>query len=265
MNSIKKFIYLLFSVSLLSCESQKIKREKKPFDNKIIESSFINDSTFDGPTNYYSTDGLLESTINFTKGIKNGPALNFYPNGKILDSSFYENGVKTGNHYIFDSSGQLYYKNYYYYGHILGGHTFYRNKKPYQYQFRNFEQQIIYSCGYDSLGMTGYNGELINLYLASIKSDNAPYLEMFAYFIHPPTIQIDWSLGLIEENTNIKKDLLAFNNDRVFIDTVLPKPQAGWKYYLAANYNDSLNGIKEYYINILEPDSLKKKTAANLK
>lgn len=107
--------------------------------------------------------------------------------------------------------------------------------------------------------MEGYNGEKINLYLTSLKADNVPHFRMFAYFIQPPTIQIDWTLGIIEENTKIKKALLTFDNDQVFVDTILPKPQAGWKYYLAANYNDSLNGIKEYHINILELDSLKRK------
>ena len=97
-----KIISVFFlAIVLLSCGKEpKKKLQRKFFNGKIIESNFINDCLPDGVSKYYDLDGRLESIITFSKGLKNGSAINYYDNGTIHDSSFYQMGTKNGNHLV---------------------------------------------------------------------------------------------------------------------------------------------------------------------
>ncbi len=234
-----------------NCQNVRVK-EKKRIDNKIIKSYFINDSIFDGVTEYFNLDNLLESKIQYNKGIKHGFEINYYSNGRIYDSSFYINGQKNGFHYVYDSSGQLVYKDYYFRGFGIGGKAFYKQGKPHQYIFSNFEKRDIYSCEYDSQGMRKYNGELLNLSLYTVKLNNQKHEGLFIYLISPPDINIEYTLGITDENEKVKKRVATFDNNRMFVDTILTPPSQGFQYYLSVDYNDKSNDIRKNYFNILD-------------
>jgi len=225
---------------------------KKMVKNKIIESNFINDSIYHGVTKIYDSNYHLESKITFSRGIRNGESVNYYMNGKISDSSFYRAGLKNGYNYVFDSTGQLIYINYFFYGHQFGEEFFFRNYRPYQYIFKNFEKKNIFSCGYDSIGIFAYSGEIINATIYGTTVNKMPNYGLFAYFLNPPHVQIIYSLGVIQQKTNTNKKILVFDNKKFFIDTILSIPPVGWKYYISAEYNDSLNNLKKTYISTLE-------------
>lgn len=247
-----KIITVLLTIVLLSCDNgPKKKLQRKNFNDKIIESYFINDSLPDGISKYYDLNGRLESVITFSKGLKNGIAINYYYNGKTHDSSFYQMGKKNGEHFVFDSAGKLIYEDYYFHGQQLGGQIFYRNGNPFQYVFNTFEKKIIYSCEYDSIGMSAFSGEIINANIFSSSIDGKKGYGVFAYLLNPPKIQIKYSLGIIDVQNHEKK-LVSFDNKRIFVDTILNAAPNGWKYFMSAEYVDTLNNLNKVYIHTLE-------------
>ena len=248
----KGFHFTSIIFLLISCNNNNGLVSKKKIDGKIIESGFINDSIFDGVTKFYDLNNHLESKIHFTKGIKNGIALNYHANGKVFDSSFYKNGFKNGSHYVYDTLGQLIYIDYYFNGHQFGGQTFFKDNKPFQYVFNNFEKKNIFSCGYDTIGIFAYNGDIINANIYTDKINGTETYGLFAYFLNPPNIQVKYSLGITEQRLDTRKTLSSFDNSKVFIDTFLNKPPVGWKYYMSAEYNDTVNNQKKFYFTTLE-------------
>jgi hypothetical protein len=247
----KGITILIFVIILISCSNQE-SVQKKEVGNKIVESNFIEDSIFNGPTKYYNLDGRLESLIYYSRGIKNGIGLNFHHNGKVHDSSNYYNGLENGWHYVYDSTGQLTFRDYFFFGQRIGEEIHYRNGKPLEFSFSNLEKKKLYSCGYDSIGLVGFSGNILNVSSYSIYIDGVKRQGIFTYLIFPPTINIKYSLGLINEATNQKSELFQLNSFGFFKDTLLPLPKNGWKYYVAVDYEDTVNKSEKVFINVIE-------------
>lgn len=247
----KNIQILLLTTLLISCRNEN-NVQKKRIGNDIIESYFIEDSIFDGPTKYYNLNGRIESLIYYSKGIKNGVGLNFHSNGKVYDSSTYVSGMKNGWHYVYDTVGQLIFKDYFFYGQRLGEEVFYKNGKPIEFSFLNFEKKRIFSCGYDSIGLTGASGGILNVSSYGIYTNGVRQQGVFVYLIQPPGILVNYSLGLFNEKANKKNELLQFKPTGFFKDTALTLPEEGWKYYVAAHYNDTVNKFEKVFISVIE-------------
>jgi antitoxin component YwqK of YwqJK toxin-antitoxin module len=247
----KAIVYAGLTILLISCNNKKDVQKKRVGD-KIIETNFVEDSLFDGPTKYYNVDGQLESLIYYSKGKKNGFGINFYNNGKVHDSSTYLNGVKNGWHFVYDSTGELSFKDYFFYDLKVGEEIFYKHGKPSEFNFSNFERKRIFSCGYDSLGIAGTSGNILNVSTYGVYINNIRQQGIFVYLIQPPDIRVNYSLGLINERTNEKNELLKLKNTTFFKDTALTIPKEGWKYYVAAHYNDTANKFEKIFLNIIE-------------
>lgn len=240
---------------IISCKSNHQERQFKKINmfNRIVEGYFTNDSIVNGEFKYYSHAGYLDSKITFLNGEKNGVAINYYPNGNIWDSSIYKNGFKHGHHYVYDSLNKLIYKDYYFYGQSLGGQVFYKKNRINRYVFNNFEQQQLYEGLYDSTEVLyRYGGEIINAHLYQANNNNIPNYGVFSYFLNPPNVTIKYTLGLIEDETDDRKEISDFNNDRVFLDTILPEPSPGWSYYIAADYNDTISKYRKVFLTVLK-------------
>src|ERR1700694_580692 len=117
----RRFCVCLIILFIASCNETTGNRERKRIDDKLIETIFINDTTYQGLTKYYSLSNVLEGEIEFKNGIKNGFSKNYYPNGLVHDSMTFVNGLSHGYHFVYDSTGHLEYKDYFYQGRKVGG------------------------------------------------------------------------------------------------------------------------------------------------
>ena len=154
---------------------------------------------------------------------------------------------------VFDSARNLIYRDYYFNGNRIGDQIFFRSKKIYKYVFSNFENRSLYEAYYDSSeSVKKFGGEIINATLYDGSKDGIQKTGVFSYFIHPPKVNVVYTIGLIEDKTNQKKEIALIDNERVFIDTLMNEPLPGWFYYVAADYNDYRNNYNKVYITVLK-------------
>src|SRR5690349_12811701 len=59
----------------------------------------------EGPATFYNEVDKPVKRVNYSEGIKNGPSVNYYDNGRVKDSVSYVNGREIGFWYRFDSTG----------------------------------------------------------------------------------------------------------------------------------------------------------------
>lgn len=252
---IMKIILLIFIALMLSSCSKERKYEKHQIGSFLIEGNFINDSTMDGKMKYFDASGTLVGVINYQNGIKQGPSLDYYSNGKIQDSVYFIMGLKEGFHYVYDSSGTLNYIDYYLKGHSLGPLFYYSNGEIKKYYFTNFEKQPIYVCSYDSSGrIFDQKGEAIFVTPLFPEVNNKVSLSVFAYLINPPKVNINYLLYMKDSISNKDSLIMKFDNAKVFIDTIFDVPVNNrFTFFYRAEYFDSTNQNKRVFITKLIP------------
>lgn len=237
----KSNLLFFFSIiSFLSCTNQnKVKKQK--IGAFFVEGKFIRDSVMDGAMKYFDSNNHLAAIINYENGIKNGTSVNYYLNGKILDSSFFHNGLQNGFHYVYDSVGNLTYKDFFSGGHSFGPEFYYLHGKIDKYYFSNYEKYYLYSAFYDTLGnLLSENGDLNFVNPYTVEVDGKLGFGVFAYFLNPPHINIQYSLFLKDTLTHKDSLVKNFNNLRVYIDTVFTMPIGNQlQYYFKTDYYDS--------------------------
>jgi hypothetical protein len=247
-----KTITLFFTTILfIGCKYPKDKISKKVINGEIVESVFIDDSIMNGITKFYDAKGHLTNKIFYRSGIKDGLCIDYFPDSRVRDSSNYTSSLKNGLHYLYDSTGNLIYQGYYFFGRQMGGEFFYKYGKPIAYLFHDFEGKNIYSCKYDSIGMSAYTGELININLYKLSEDETPHYGLFLYLISPPDVKVKYTLMLANKDETGKRTLAEFANERQFVDTSLPILPDGKNYFLFVDYSDSLNHTNKAYLNKL--------------
>jgi len=218
---------------LLSCKDS---IDSRILGDNIVEAKFINDTSIDGKAKYYSKLGILEAYYTFKNGDKNGDAVTYHENGKILDSMNYSNGLLNGQLYKFNTLGQLQFTKMYYYGIEVGDHSFFKNGKIYDYYFNSFDQkQIIYSR-YDSLQKC--DSLIFNAYpliTRGVLDRENPAIKIFIYFPHPPDFKVVYTMGYIDEQKKRQGEFIL-NSDRLFLDTTLKVPTIKLNYFLSVDY-----------------------------
>ena len=144
--SMRRPCVCLIILFVVSCNETNDNRERKRIGDKFIESKFINDTTYQGLTKYYSLSNVLEGEIEFTNGIKNGFSKNYYPSGVVNDSMTFINGLPHGYHLVYDSTGHLEYKDFFYQGRKVGGVFFYNDEKITEYDFLSYDGELLYKA-----------------------------------------------------------------------------------------------------------------------
>ena len=81
---------------------------KSYYNNGSLEykSSYFNDK-LDGPTYYYSVDGILLTYAEYENGSMHGISKNFYKTGKIQYICSYFHGHKHGEEKFYHENGQV--------------------------------------------------------------------------------------------------------------------------------------------------------------
>lgn len=224
-----------FMLVAFSCNNRKEEIQRKNIGEYLVEAVFKNDSIIDGMANYYSDDGKIVSKVTYQDGKKNGVAITYFPDGKIKDSLFYINDQKHGFGYKYDPGGKLSSMYYYYYGLRMGPQIFNLESRRYKYFFSDFNKRDLVDCTYDSLGnLKDVSFYKMNLCVSKGVVNDSVAVDLFAYLPEPPQTIIEFRVGLTNEN---QRDMYLFtvDNNRVFIDTILPYPPNGEHYFISAN------------------------------
>ena len=218
-----------------SCNSRENMIERKQIGEYSVEAVFKNDSIIDGMATYYSDDGKMVSRITYQDGKKNGVAKTYFPDGKIKDSLFYINDHKHGFGYKYDPGGRLSSMYYYYYGLRMGPQIFNLDSRRYKYFFSDFNKRDLVDCTYDSLGnLKDVSFYKMNLSVSKGIVNDSVAVDLFAYLPEPPQTTIEFRVGLTNANQR-DKYLFTVDNNRVFIDTILPYPPNGEHYFISAS------------------------------
>src|SRR3569833_2091104 len=113
MINLRIILVLKIFVTLISCSnSHDLKRIK--MGDSYVEAHFIDSTSIDGMAKYYDSSGVLTAVINYRDGIKIGVAINYYPNGAVLDSVEYIAGKESGYWKGFDEKGNIVHCNFNY-------------------------------------------------------------------------------------------------------------------------------------------------------
>lgn len=246
-----KWFYVgLVILFFASCNETGDKRERRRIGDMLIESTFINDTTYHGLTKYYSLSNVLEGETEFKNGVKNGFSKNYYSNGLVHDSMTFVNGLTHGYHFVYDSTGRLEYKDFFYQGRKVGGLFFYNNGKIAEYDFLSFDEELLFKAKYDDMeSISEFGGQIINEHISSKIVGNSQENLLFLYTINPPNVTIKYSIGVFDSMT---KDRSLFKtipfSQNMFVEVPLPKVREKASYFIQADYADSLNKFYKVHI-----------------
>ena len=242
-------ICLLANISCFHKKDGQTLRKKE--GNDIIEANFINDTIIDGVAKYYRNENLI-SVVTYRYDSKFGPAINFYDNGKKKDSMNYINGLLNGNVFHYNIDGKVDRVVSYYYGLLAGDNSLYSSGRPVEYSYRDFNSNILFACSYDSLGRCKVGKFGIKAIINTIlDDDDAPAAKVFLYLVKPPNLNTTYQIGLINDKNEIKKQSLL-RNDRLFLDTILYRPESGWNYCISTHFENQADSINKLFIERLE-------------
>ncbi len=110
----------------------------------------------------------------------------------------------------------------------------------------------MFWCSYDSIGITGAGGNILNIGSQNVFIDNEIQKTIFVYLIKPPKVSVKYSYGTINDETKEKKDISLIKSSSLFWDTTLSAPSSGWKYYVSAHYFDSINNFDRIHYSIIQ-------------
>lgn len=241
-------IILLLGNLFSSCKNSEPKVERRIFTKYSIEAKFIDSTIIDGTAKYYDSNNNLTQIINYVRGKKEGYSTIYYPNQNLEDSMFFSNNLKNGFLYKFDSSGILMRKIYYYYG-LEVGDQFYRSATNLDiYFFLDFNKNILVRCEYDSSGKTKLDYFEVKPKINTVFKDKDTAFNLLIYFPKPPNLSMTFRLGITNDNHEIKNEV-ELNSNRLFLDTVVLKPEKGWFPSVSIhveNLKDSINKIYYY-------------------
>ena len=245
----KWIIKVLILFSIFSCNNEKTKK----IGPYLVRAKFINDSTIEGVAKYFNDKKQLVSEVTYKAGIKNGPAINYYPNGKIKDSFNYKDGLLNEWQYAYDNNGFLLMKKYNYFDLSVGSHYYYTNNRLTEYSFFDFDKNELVDCSYDSSSKCRIMSVALKPITNEVINDNRnSSLNLFIYFPHPPAISVTTTIGLINDKQETKKETII-NGDRVFLDTTLELSEKKWNYFVSYRFLDAKDSLDKVYFFLLHP------------
>lgn len=241
-----KIILFAILISLVACTA---KTEKRHLGSRIVEAVFIKDEIADGLVKYYKMNGKLESTSWIKNGKRNGTTIFFYPNGEVYDSLNYSHGLPEGKHYRYDTAGNLEFQDFFEAGKRVGEIYSYRKGKLLKYEFVDSNNILLYSSEYDDEGLNkGRFKSIININASEIVVNYFPKKHVKFYWLSPPMVNIEYSLGVADTVQRIDRNLIKFTRTGIVKDTLLPILNYPFCYYISAFYSDTANKFEKVYI-----------------
>lgn len=201
-----------------------------------------------GSAMFYNAQNQLVKLESFTDGIKNGPSINYSETGKVTDSVNYVYGRQAGYWYFYDSSGKLTSREYYYSGKQLGHLELYdSNKIVRTYSFKNFEKHDnVYAKYDDQVKLREMERFDMQFSARNILVNGKQMINVFSYLPKPPYCDVEFHIGL-NKSENESENLFQINN-AVFIDTLLPKLDSNWEYFISCHIKQPSGTFDRVYI-----------------
>lgn len=264
-----KLIIILIFISILlpSCaQQQEQKQQKKRIqkDGYMMEGNIENDSIFQGVINYYDINtNKLVYQATFLNNVKNGLAINYYPNGVKQDKVFFVSGKKNGEHIGYDSTGKITYKDYYYYGKQLGPISFYKEDGSIkEYYFVNFEGETLLYRSYVNLPKKQEDPrDYFYMYISEALENEVKKIEIFLYIIQLPKFSFKYSICMQDSNNHITH-IKNIPNDQVFYQAYLSPLVGKQNYCITLNVFDSTTQKNQVIIKEILLDKLVKKVTS---
>jgi hypothetical protein len=201
-----KLVVTCIIIFFISCNDNKITRIKAgEFE---MEGKFLDDSIPTGLIKYYKqNNNNLIATREFNNGTLNGASINYYGK-KIIQIINYKDGLEFGFKKVFDSiSGSLINSEFFYYGKKIGPtYEYSQSGTLLNFDFRNFENETLYSVEYDSLSnqyISDKAEKLVNLNVDEAWVNNEKKLRIFFYNIFPPKASVNYKICYFDETNNI--------------------------------------------------------------
>jgi len=201
-----KLLVTCLIIFFVSCNGNKTTRLK--VGEFEMEGKFSNDSIPTGLVKYYkkNTDNLI-ATREFNNGILNGESINYYGK-KVIQTINYKDGLELGFKKNFDSSsGSLINSEFFYYGKSVGpAYEFSQSGTLLNFDFRNFENETLYSVEHDSLSnkyVSDAAEKLVNLNVDEAWVNNEKKLRIFFYNIFPPKANVTYRICYFDEANNV--------------------------------------------------------------
>jgi hypothetical protein len=229
-----KYIWLLMIILQFGCNMKSNKRIRSGLYD--MEGSFLNSSTPNGQIKYYiaGTNDHVATRM-FNQGVLEGRSINLYK-GIIIYEVYFKSGKENGYGRIYDSlTGSLRSSEFYFYGKKIGpSYEYDRDETLLAYDFRNFQNEILFSVEYDSTTKSYLSNEtdkLADIVVDEAMVDNKRKLRLFCYCIYPPKSNTEYKVCYFDANNNIIDSIKVPDRDDVFY----------WEEYL--DYPDGDNKI----------------------
>ena len=252
----RRYFLMLLFINFISqsCNNKDGVFDRRIVDGNIVESKFISDTLIDGVAKYLDSQEMVIARITYSRGVKNGVAINYFGNGNIKDSMYFNDGLPNGPSFLFDSSGNIKISKYNYYGLSVGPYAYYESGKIYKYIFTDFENNVTLKCEYDSNLISSMTYDNQPIFTEAIDSRRKSVIKLFYYLPSPPHLNITYKIGLENNQRESKYESLVLTN-KPFLDTVLQRPDSGWHYFLSAHLESLNSGINKIYFHELRADS----------
>jgi hypothetical protein len=209
-------LFLFFYIT--SCDKHQTKRIL--VDDVIAEGNITEDTVYNGLIKFYDTsNNRLISVAVYDSGVLNGNHIDYFADGKKKAELNYENGKINGKVIFFDTVGNVDKSQNYYYGLIVGPTLEYKDGNLSKYIFYSFDKKELISIDYDTIQgksiehLNNYEFFFWNIINFNTSQSNKPQKELFVYLPNPPTLNLKYSLCIIDNAYKIKQTIKEFNTD----------------------------------------------------
>lgn len=235
-------------VVLFSCKNPDYKKGRIREGDLWVEAEINKDSIVNGLANLYDKSGLLVARYVYINGVRNGLAVNLYPNGNPKDSFRFVNGREDGVFNTYNMEGELMSSTNYFRGLKLGNASVYENQVLKGYNFFDLERGFdVFICDYDSSGkLTSATNFEPHSTISRLIVEGEKKLGFFSYLPRPPFMKADYNLGMIKDKVDTVL-LGKIMNKEPFIDTILEYPLLGYHYFLSVHLKDSGDYNKVFF------------------
>jgi hypothetical protein len=247
MKLINAFMVFLSTIACIGCNnSSELRKINK--NGFTLEGQISKDSILNGPILFYDSNNVMVAKISYVNSIKEGPSINYYPNGKEKDDIEFRQGKENGYHTVYDSAGNIAYRDYYFHGVQFGPLYFYQNNKCKEYYFTSFENETLLYLNYDSLSQTNQNGDdYFHMRVTNALQDDKTKLYLFLYLLNPPSKSFNYNICIEDSLDNIN-NIRKMPSDKIFFQTYLDTLSNGNHYCISLNVYDSATRANHTYI-----------------
>jgi hypothetical protein len=199
------------------------------------------------------------SIAELKNGVREGPMVNYFPNGMTRDSETYANDKVNGPIFHYDLAGVLQSEEYAYFGVTVGPRILYRQGKVSTYSFIDFNRTMLVDCQYDTGGSCRHLSSFdANPVMTNAWLRDRPVKELSLYLPRAPRFTITYKLGITYAGDKAY-ELAEIKSDNVFWDTILPILPSGRNYYVSSHLYDKNDSIDQLLtVDLMDSGTIKK-------